>query len=144
MKISSILSTKSQKVVVTHPQDSIADVVHILKEHNIGALPVVDDNGRLVGIISERDIVRHLTETAQILSVLVEAIMTKAVITAVPQDDLPSVAHTMTERKFRHMPVVEDDQLVGIVSIGDIIKAQRDQFRGEIDNLETQILANGR
>ena len=142
MKISSILSTKSQKVITVYPNHSIAEAVNLLKEHNIGALPVVSEMGRIIGILSERDIVRNLAEEDDILSVSVKSLMTTAVITAVPQDDLTSVVHTMTENRIRHLPVLEGEQLIGIISIGDIIKAQRDQFRGEIDNLETQILAD--
>jgi CBS domain-containing protein len=140
MKISTILSTKSQKVITVYPDQPVAEAVATLNKHNIGALPVVAEDGQVVGILSERDIVRHLLEQKDILNVLVKALMTTAVITAVPQDDLTSVSHTMTERRFRHLPVLENNKLVGIISIGDIIKAQRDQFRGEIDNLETQIL----
>lgn len=140
MKISGILSTKSRQLITIQPDQTIADAVSQLNEHNIGALPVVTENGRVVGILSERDIVRHIFTQDNILQVAVKSLMTTAVITAVPQDDLASVAHTMTEKRIRHLPVLERDQLVGIISIGDIIKAQRDQFRGEIDNLETQIL----
>ncbi len=140
MKISGILSTKSRQLITIQPDQTIAEAVRLLNEHNIGALPVVTENGRVVGILSERDIVRHILMQDNILQVSVTSLMTTAVITALPQDDLASVAHTMTEKRIRHLPVLERDQLVGIISIGDIIKAQRDQFRGEIDNLETQIL----
>jgi len=140
MKISGILSTKSHQVITIHPDQTIADAVRLLDENNIGALPVISEEGQVVGILSERDIVRNLLSQEKMLNVLVKSLMTTAVITGVPQDDLPSVAHTMTERRIRHLPILEKDKLVGIVSIGDIIKAQRDQFRGEIDNLETQIL----
>jgi predicted transcriptional regulator len=68
-------------------------------------------------------------------------IMTKKVIVAMPQDDVISVAHTMTEKRFRHLPILDGDKLIGIISIGDILKAQRDQYLGEIDTLETQIMA---
>ena len=63
-------------------------------------------------------------------------------ITGIPQDDIVSVAHTMTEMRFRHLPIVEDGLLVGIISIGDILKAERNKYRGEIDTLETQIMAD--
>jgi CBS domain-containing protein len=68
--------------------------------------------------------------------------MTKNVITGLPQDDIKSVANTMTERRIRHIPIVEQGKLVGIISIGDVVKAQRDQYKGEIDTLQTQILAD--
>jgi CBS domain-containing protein len=69
-------------------------------------------------------------------------VMTRKVVIGVPEDDIISVAHTMTEKRFRHLPVIDEDRLVGIISIGDILKAQRDQYRGEIDTLETQIMAD--
>ncbi len=141
MKISNILMTKSHQLVTIRPEQTVAEAVNLFRTHNIGALPVVTIDGRLVGILSERDIVRRLLEFEQILATPVQMLMTREVITAVPDDDLMSVAHTMTERRFRHLPVLEDGRLIGIISIGDVLKAQRDQYRGEIDTLETQLLA---
>ncbi len=141
MKVSTILTTKRQLVVTIPPDQTVATAVKLLQEYDIGALLVVDANEKLVGILSERDVVRHLPNYDQILPVPVHTLMTTAVITAVPQDDLMSVAHTMTEKHIRHLPVVERGKLVGIISIGDVLKAQRDQYLGEIDTLETQIMA---
>ncbi len=141
MKISNILMTKAHQLVTIRPEQTVADAVALLRAHNIGALPVVTADGRLAGILSERDIVRRLPDYEQIMAVPVQVLMTSRVITAVPDDDLMSVAHTMTERRFRHMPVLDDGRLIGIISIGDVLKAQRDQYRGEIDTLETQLLA---
>ncbi len=142
MKISNILTTKSHQVFTIVPEQRVAEAVVLFQEHNIGALPVLDAHGRLVGILSERDVVRHLPQYEQILAVPVQALMTAHVITAVPDDDLMSVAHTMTEKRIRHLPVLDNGRLIGIVSIGDVLKAQRDQYRGEIDTMEAQILAN--
>ncbi|HIP73108.1 MAG TPA: CBS domain-containing protein [Anaerolineae bacterium] len=141
MKVSSLLATKSPTVITIHPDQPVADAVALYGQHNIGSLIVVDRDNRLVGILSERDIVRHLPEYDDVMGTAVQEIMTPRVIVALPQDDVMSVAHTMTERRFRHMPVVDEGELVGIISIGDIIKYQRDQFRGEIATLETQIMA---
>ena len=85
---------------------------------------------------------RELTERPQLLDEPVKNVMTAKVITCMPQDDLMSVAHVMTERRFRHLPVLENDKLLGMISIGDVLKAQRDFYHGQIDTLETQILAN--
>ncbi|MDX1616885.1 MAG: CBS domain-containing protein [Candidatus Promineifilaceae bacterium] len=142
MKVNSILSTKHGDVITAAPGDSLADAVATLAKHNIGALVVIDDGEHVVGIISERDVVRVLAERADALSLTVETVMTREVVVGLPQDDVMSVAHTMTERRFRHLPVVEDGRLMGIVSIGDVLKAQRDKYRGEIDTLETQIMAD--
>ena len=113
----------------------------MLAAHDIGALVVVDDAGNLKGIISERDIIRTAVDNQSIFTLPISEVMTKRVVVGVPEDDVISVAHTMTEKRFRHLPIVDGDRLVGIISSGDILKAQRDQYMGEIDTLETQILA---
>ena len=141
MKVNSILSTKGREVVTIHPEQAIRDAVELLSSHNIGALVIVDSEDKLVGILSERDVIRRAAVDENVFSLPVAEVMTRKVITGVPQDDLFSVAHTMTERRFRHLPIIDNDRLVGIISIGDVLKAQRDQYRGEIDTLETQILA---
>jgi CBS domain-containing protein len=142
MKINSILTTKGWEIITIRPDRTISEAVTLLAKHNIGALVVIDSAGDLKGIISERDIIRMAAIEPNIFSLPVGDVMTKRVIVGVPEDDVMSVAHTMTERRFRHLPIVDDDRLVGIVSVGDILKAQRDQYLGEIDTLETQILAN--
>ncbi|MFW6097853.1 MAG: CBS domain-containing protein [Chloroflexota bacterium] len=143
MKVKRLLATKSGPVITIGPDQPIRDVVALLSRHNIGALVVVAAGSDLpVGIISERDVIRRAAENESVFSETVRDIMTKEVITGMPQDDLYSVMHTMTERRFRHLPVVDGEKLVGIISIGDVMKAQRDAYRGEIDTLETQILAD--
>lgn len=143
MKVRRLLATKSGSVVTVHPDTPIRDVVALLARHNIGALVVVAPGEETpVGIISERDIIRRAAENEDVFSEAVQDIMTREVITGMPQDDVYSVMHTMTERRFRHLPVVDQGRLVGIISIGDVLKAQRDEYRGEIDTLETQILAD--
>jgi CBS domain-containing protein len=142
MKINSILSTKGSEVISIRPDQSISEVVTLLGKHNIGALVVADDAGSLLGIISERDIIRTAAVDRNVFTLTVSEVMTKRVVVGLPEDDVISVAHTMTEKRFRHLPIVEGDRLVGMISIGDILKAQRDQYMGEIDTLETQILAD--
>lgn len=141
MKVSTILSTKGNKLITIAPEQSVKEAVALLAKHNIGVLVVLNAAGTLAGIISERDIVRHLHTTSDLLSQPVASVMTTQVITCLPQDDLMSVAHVMTERRFRHLPVLEDGTLLGMISIGDVMKAQRDYYHGQIDTLETQILA---
>jgi len=143
MKVKRILATKSGSVITIRPEQPIRDAVALLGMHNIGALVVVaPGSDRPVGIISERDIIRRAAENEGVFSESVKDIMTRELITGMPQDDLISVMHTMTERRFRHLPVVDEGRLIGIISIGDVLKAQRDEYRGEIDTLETQILAD--
>jgi CBS domain-containing protein len=141
MKISRVLATKGTTVHTIGPEQTLQDVVVMLAQHNIGALVVIDTAGQLAGIISERDIIRQAAKREDFLTTPVSEAMTKHVITGVPQDDIISVIHTMTERRFRHLPIMDQGRLVGMISIGDVIKAQRDQYRGEVETLETQLLA---
>ncbi|WP_420627485.1 CBS domain-containing protein [Candidatus Leptofilum sp.] len=141
MKVSTILATKGNKLYTIAPAQAVSEAVAMLATHNIGVLLVLAEGDQLAGIISERDIVRHLAKRPDLLDKPVASVMTSKVITCLPQDDLMSVAHVMTERRFRHLPVVEDGELLGMISIGDVLKAQRDYYHGQIDTLETQILA---
>lgn len=142
MKVSRILSTKRRDIITIQPDKLIREAIGILAEYNIGVLVVVDDAGDLVGILSERDVVRQAVKNEALFDLPVADVMTAEVVTGVPQDDIAQVMHTMTERRFRHLPILdEQDKLIGIVSMGDVMKAQRDSYRGEIETLETQIMA---
>lgn len=143
MNIAHVLARKGVRVITIGPKQSIRDALGLLARHNIGALVVVDDAGKPVGILSERDIVREAAGNEQLFARTVGELMTRDVIVGMPEDDLKSAANTMTERRIRHLPVVDKGQLVGIVSIGDIMKAQRDQYEGEVDTLQIQILDTG-
>jgi len=142
MKVQTILATKGKNVITVRPEQSVGEATRLLAEHNIGALVVVNQAVQPMGIISERDIIRAAARRQDVFSLPVSQVMTSDVIIGLPQDDLISVAHTMTERRFRHLPIMDRGELVGIVSIGDIVKCQRDQFQGEIDTLQTQIIAD--
>ena len=140
MIIASLLAKKGVKVVTIGPHETIRQGLGRLAEHDIGALVVVDGQGGLAGMVSERDIVRALARSEAILAEPVAVIMTRNVVIGTPQDDLMAVGATMTEHRIRHLPVVEGGRLVGIISIGDVVKAQRDQYQGEVDTLQFQIL----
>lgn len=142
MKISSILSKKGGEIISIAHEATVQNAIEILAEHNIGALVVMDASGELTGIISERDIIRMAANRPDVGSLPVSQVMTTQVIIGLPEDDIISVAHIMTEKRFRHLPIRSGERLIGIVSIGDILKAQRDEYRGEIDTLETQLMAN--
>jgi CBS domain-containing protein len=143
MNIASLLATKGGLVVTARAEQTIRDALGLLARHNIGALVVVDERHLPIGILSERDVVRAADRDAQIFSRSVGSLMTRDVIVATPQDDLMTVGTTMTERRIRHLPVVEGGRLVGIVSIGDVVKAERDRYRGEVDTLQIQLLGEG-
>lgn len=142
MNIASLLAATSRPPITIRPEQSIREAVALLSQHNIGALVVVNAANAPVGIISERDIVREAARNEQVFTRPVSEIMTRDVITGLPEDDLLSVANLMTEKRIRHVPVVDKGTLIGIVSIGDVVKAQRDKYRGEVETLETQILAD--
>jgi CBS domain-containing protein len=122
------------------PEQTLKEAIDVMVQHNIGALLVLDANSSLVGILSERDIIRHIARNEHVLSQPVASIMTSDVITGRPQDDVQSLLLTMTQRRFRHLPIKDGDALIGIISIGDVVKAQMDEYQGEIDTLQTQII----
>jgi CBS domain-containing protein len=140
MNIGSLLATKGVEVITARPETTIREALRLLAEHNIGAVVVQGDDERPVGIMSERDVVRALARDETVLARPVSGIMTRDVVVGSPQDDLLTVGHTMTERRIRHLPVMEGGKLVGIVSIGDVVKAQRDEFQGEAETLQVQLL----
>jgi CBS domain-containing protein len=142
MNVRRILTTKGGGVVTVRPDQTIREAIALLAKHNIGALVAVDAENRPVGILSERDITRQLAKNEDLFTLPVSDLMTKDVITGMPQDDLKSVAITMTDKRIRHLPIVDQGKLCGIISIGDVVKTQRDQYMGEVDTLQTQILAD--
>lgn len=123
MRVNHILANKGGHVVKVTSADTIRTTLHRLKTHNYGALVVSDDGEHVSGIISERDLVRAMVEHgAGLLEMSVGNLMTRNVTTCGPEDDIEDVMDTMTNGRFRHMPVVLDDRLVGVVSIGDLVK----------------------
>ena len=141
MHIDRILAAKGINVFTVRPEQSVREATALLARHNVGALIVVNDLEWPVGIISERDIVRALSGDERVFDRAVAEIMTHEVVTGLPVDDLVAVANVMTDKRIRHLPILDGGKLVGIVSIGDVVKAQRDLYQGEVDTLETQILA---
>jgi CBS domain-containing protein len=142
MKIQHILNKKGCRVFTIRPQQPIREALRLFIEHNIGSLVVVNDASQPVGMLSERDVVRGAFSNEAIFGLEVASLMSQEVITGPPDADLGAVAHTMIEKRTRHVLVLNDDgQLLGIVSIGDVVKAQRDQYQGELYTLETQLLA---
>ena len=136
MLIADIIKSKGADVVTASPSDTVADLAALLAEHRIGAVVVSADGRRIDGIVSERDVVRAIpTRGADLLSVTVADIMTREVVTCTPRQTVTQMADLMTEHRFRHLPVVEDDALVAIVSIGDIVKARTALLEDERDQL---------
>ena len=140
MIIATILARKGGKVVTIRPDQTLRQALAMLAQHSIGAVLVTDGRGMLVGILSERDIVREAVRNEKFFDLAVSKIMTSNVISGQPQDDVSAVATTMTNKRFRHLPVLDGGKVVGVVSLGDIVKAQRDEYLGAIDTLESQII----
>jgi len=122
MQVETILQSKGRSVVTVAAEATIADAVDVLNTHHIGAVVVLDD-GEIAGMLSERDIVRRLgTDWSALAMRTVREVMTRPVITAAPAESIDDVMERMTEKRIRHMPIVEAGKLVGIVSIGDVVK----------------------
>ena len=141
MQIADVLRGKATGtgVATTTPAATIGELLALLHRYNVGALPVVD-GGELVGIVSERDVVRHLHERGRaLLDATVGDLMTSDVVTCSPRDRAADLARVMTERRIRHLPVCDDRGLVGIVSIGDLVKARIDQLENEREQLASYI-----
>lgn len=138
MRIAEVLQAKPHGDVVTiRPEAGVREMLAVLAEHNIGALIVSADGSSLDGIVSERDVVRHLHADGTVVNNTVGAIMTEIVSTCSPDDLLDDVLQSMTEGRFRHIPVCDDGgNLVGIVSIGDLVKHKIDQLQFERDQLD--------
>lgn len=140
MKIQHILNTKGRYVVTVRPQQSLREALSTLVRHDIGALVVVNECGHPIGILSERDIIQAASVYESIFSLAVGALMVKEIIVGEPDADLEAIAHTMTELRTRHVAVMDQGHLVGMVSIGDIVKAQRDAYQGSLYTLEAMVL----
>ena len=140
MNISDILRYKGADVITIAADETVTTLLDQLAEHNVGALPVVDGSEQVIGVVSERDVVRRIAEHgAALLDANVEQIMTAVVVSCSSHDTVDSVAETMTERRVRHMPVIDDGHLVGIVSIGDVVSSRIRQLEKDRGQLEQYI-----
>lgn len=139
MRIADVLKNKGAGVLTVGPDMSVADLLASLVTRNVGAMVVVAE-GEPVGIVSERDVVRRLHEFgAELLARPVADIMTSQIITCTPGDDLDSLSVLMTTNRVRHVPVLENGHLSGIVSIGDVVKTRMEQLEAQQEQLEAYI-----
>ncbi|MDG4667676.1 CBS domain-containing protein [Mycobacterium sp. 236(2023)] len=139
MRISDVLRNKGATVATITPETSVAGLLTELTVHNIGAMVVVSPDG-LLGIVSERDVVRKLHDMgADLLRRPVSEIMTTLVATCSPDDSVDSLSVLMTNNRVRHVPVVVDGRLAGIVSIGDVVKTRMEQLEHEQEQLQAYI-----
>jgi CBS domain-containing protein len=140
MTVAAILALKGRDVVTTSADRTIAEVVRVLAQEKIGALVVVVYGVRIVGIVSERDIVTASAAIgAAMLDEMVGAIMTRNVVTCSERETINDVMGRMTRGRFRHLPVAAGGRLTGIVSIGDVVKARLEEVQREADEMRTYI-----
>ena len=143
MRVSHLLVNKGHDVATISQGRSVAEAVALLKERGIGALVVTGANPPLVGILSERDVVRALATNGEAaLRMKVSDLMSKEVSVCTADSELTTVMVTMTERRFRHVPVIDGDRLIGIISIGDVVKARLEEL--ETDRRDLLNYVSGR
>lgn len=140
-RISDVLRNKGSEVVTISPDTTVSDLVSLLVRRNIGAV-VVTSEDRVVGIVSERDVVHHIYRRGGgLLPTPVSEIMSTEVVSCVPEDEVDNLMRTMTERRIRHLPVVVNGELIGIVSIGDMVKARITELEEERQHLHSYLAA---
>jgi CBS domain-containing protein len=145
MKVRTILDTKGRHVVTIRPDASVSTAVHRLVLERIGALVVSEDGHKVAGIISERDIIQSLAKSGPDLLTSgrrVAELMEHNVITCTPDDTVQQVMAEMTRRRVRHLPVIEDGGLVGIISIGDVVKSRLEEVELEANVLREAYLVS--
>jgi CBS domain-containing protein len=141
MSLRVILAAKSVDLVRIEPTADLATAAKLLSRHRIGALVVLDTEERLVGILSERDIVRAMADSGSaVLQSPVAQVMTRSVSTCEVNDPITAVMDQMLRGKFRHMPVLDQDRLIGLVSIGDTLKWQIESIREQVHRLERSLV----
>jgi CBS domain-containing protein len=140
MLVSQILKRKGDLVFTTTPAETIAEVAALLNGRGVGALVVLDAGGQVAGIVSERDVVRVVAERgAAALAEPVSSCMTRDVHFAEPSETVDVLLNTMTDRRIRHLPVCHNDRLVGLVSIGDLVKSKISEVEAEAEGLKSYI-----
>jgi CBS domain-containing protein len=141
MKLSAILKFKGGSILSVTPATRITDVIKLLAEKRIGAVLVIDGEGQLEGILSERDIVRTLAAHASAtFDMTAEELMTRSPKVTTPDTTVAVAMEMMTDGRFRHLPVMENGKLVGLVSIGDVVKARLSQQELEVDSLRAYVV----
>lgn len=144
MRVGDLLKTKGDKVISIPADCNVGTAVAVLCEHKIGAAVVLNKDGSLAGILSERDVTRGLgAEGAAILEQPVANLMTAKVKTCKPEDTMDAIMREMTSGRFRHMPVIKDGEICGVISIGDVVKSRIDDLEHEADAMRQYIAGSG-
>lgn len=144
MAVAQILRQKGSAVVTVAPSDSVQHIVDTLNRHRIGAVVVVDPAGGIAGIVSERDVVRAMAgDAAAVASKMASDIMTEKVRTCSPGDSEADLMQLMTDNRIRHLPVLANGRLAGMISIGDVVKFRMEEVEREADHMKTYIASAG-
>ena len=144
MAVAHILKQKGAAVVTVQPADGVQAIVDILAKHRIGAVVVVDPQGGIAGIVSERDVVRAMAgDAAGVVRKTAADIMTAKVRTCTPHDSEADLMQIMTESRIRHLPVLVNGRLAGMVSIGDVVKLRMQEVEREADHMKSYIASSG-
>lgn len=140
MHVAAILKSKGPTIITVKPDSTVDQAARLLAVNRIGAVLVVDADNELAGILSERDIIRGLSEKGPaILHSAVQDIMTRRVVTCRPEDSVAVLMTRMTEGRFRHLPVVDNGRLVGMISIGDVVKHRLEEQTAEVESLRDYV-----
>ena len=142
-KVLAVLEHKGHKVVTVEPQHTIASLVRVLTVNRIGAAPVINEEGQLVGIISERDVIHGMAKHGDMVMALpVEQLMTREVRTCSPEDAIVELMEVMTLQRIRHLPVLRNGTLHGIISIGDVVKQRLQEAQFELEEMRRYITSS--
>jgi CBS domain-containing protein len=142
VKVENVLTAKSPRVVCIAPSRLVREAVAELAANQVGALVVVDAATFPVGILSERDIVRAMNRHDDVLALAVSQLMTSVIVSGTSADDVDTLLQRMTTARVRHLPIVDNGELVGLVTMSDLVKARLADARGEVDSLQALIIGS--
>lgn len=140
MFVSDILKTKGFEIVTLTGTESVTEALAMMNQHRIGAVLIMTERGEIAGILSERDLVRAMHRFGRdVFDKTVSELMTAPVVTCSPRDPIAAIMGMMTAQRFRHVPVIEGDRLIGLISIGDVVKSHIEEAQAEVDALRRYI-----
>lgn len=139
MLVRDLLKQKGNKVYTTSENSTIGEIANTLAKENIGAIVIVKNNDKVLGILSERDIVRGFIQKSSVRNKKAKELMTKNVITCTKEQNVEELLDLMVKKHFRHIPVIENGSLIGLLSIGDLVKDRTKRLKKQIDQLKTYV-----
>lgn len=140
MKIGDILRIRGRPVITAEPDETVHDAIQKMVNNRIGALPICDGKGNMVGIVSERDLLKECAQRASaIKQTKIKEMMTQEVIIGVPDDSIDYIISVMTQKGVRHLPIMAGSRLEGMISMRDIVQAQLEEFKSKLEDTKTQV-----